>query len=245
MTREWDATAYERLSAPQTRWGRVVVDRLELDGNERVLDAGCGTGRVTSILLERLPHGRVIALDGSSAMISEAGARFADEPRVELVVADLTHPLPIDEPVDAILSTATFHWITDHPSLFRNLASVLRPRGQLVAQCGGAGNISSLERIISGMGFTFGGGKTFATAEETRARLEVAGFEDIVTWLNDEPTPIPADDLEGFLQTVCLGGIADDMGEDERARFVHEVATRMPEPVIDYVRLNITARRVG
>jgi trans-aconitate 2-methyltransferase len=245
MTREWDAAAYERLSAPQTRWGRIVVDRLDLDGHERVLDAGCGTGRVTSILLERLPVGQVIALDGSSAMIAEAGVRFADEPRIELVVADLTQPLPVDEPVDAILSTATFHWITDHATLFRNLVSVLRPRGQLVAQCGGAGNISSLERIISGMGHTFGGGKTFATAEETRARLEAAGFDDIDTWLNDEPTAIPEEDLEAFLETVCLGGIVDDMGDDERAHFVHEVATRMPEPLIDYVRLNITARRAG
>jgi trans-aconitate 2-methyltransferase len=245
MTREWDATAYERLSAPQTRWGRVVVDRLELDGSERVLDAGCGTGRVTSILLERLPRGRVIALDGSSAMIAQAGVRFADEPRVELVVADLTEPLPIDGAVDAILSTATFHWIADHRSLFRNLASVLRPRGQLVAQCGGAGNISSLERIISGMGYTFGGGKTFATPEDTLARLEAAGFEDIDTWLNDEPTSIPQEDLEAFMETVCLGGIVKDMGDDERAHFVHEVASRMPEPLIDYVRLNITARRAG
>jgi len=245
MTREWDATAYERLAAPQTRWGRAVIDRLELDGHERVLDAGCGTGRVTTLLLERLPGGRVIALDGSSAMIAEASARFADEPRVELVVADLTQPLPIDGPVDAILSTATFHWITDHASLFRNLASVLRLGGQLVAQCGGAGNISSLERIISGMGHTFGGAKTFATAEETRARLEAAGFDDVDTWLNDEPTPIPAEDLEAFMQTVCLGGIVDDMAPDERARFVHEVASRMPEPVIDYVRLNIVARRAA
>jgi trans-aconitate 2-methyltransferase len=245
MTREWDATAYERLAAPQTRWGRAVIDSLELDGHERVLDAGCGTGRVTMLLLERLPGGRVIALDGSSAMIAEASARFADEPRVELVVADLTQPLPIDGPVDAILSTATFHWITDHASLFRNLASVLRPGGQLVAQCGGAGNISSLERIISGMGHTFGGEKTFATAEETRARLEAAGFDDVDTWLNDEPTPIPAEDLEAFMQTVCLGGIVDDMAPDERARFVHEVASRMPEPVIDYVRLNIVARRAA
>jgi trans-aconitate 2-methyltransferase len=222
-----------------------VIDRLELDGHERLLDAGCGTGRVTTLLLERLPGGRVIALDGSSAMIAEASARFADEPRVELVVADLTQPLPIDGPVDAILSTATFHWITDHASLFRNLASVLRPGGQLVAQCGGAGNISSLERIISGMGHTFGGEKTFATAEETRARLEAAGFDDVDTWLNDEPTPIPAEDLEAFMQTVCLGGIVDDMAPDERARFVHEVASRMPEPVIDYVRLNIVARRAA
>ena len=160
-------------------------------------------------------------------------------------MADLTEPLPIDGQVDAILSTATFHWIADHGSLFRNLAPVLRPGGQLVAQCGGAGNISSLERIISQLGYTFGGGKTFATPEETRARLEAAGFERIETWLHDEPTPIPEDDLEAFLGTVCLGGIVDAMGSDERERFVHEFAARMAEPMIDYVRLNILARRAG
>ena len=245
MTREWDAAAYERLSAPQTRWGRAVVDRLELSGNERVLDAGCGTGRVTSMLLERLPDGKVIGLDGSAAMIDRAAGRFASEPRVELIVADLTEPLPIDGAVDAILSTATFHWIVDHGSLFRNLAPVLRPGGQLVAQCGGAGNISSLERIVAQLGHTFGGGKTFATPEETRARLEAAGFEHIETWLNDEPTPIPEDDLEAFLETVCLGGIVETMVGDERERFVHEVAARMPGPLIDYVRLNILARRAA
>jgi trans-aconitate 2-methyltransferase len=243
MAREWDAAAYERLSAPQTRWGRIVVERLELGGSERVLDAGCGTGRVTAMLLERLPHGQVIALDGSTAMIEQAGVRFAGDPRVELVVADLNDPLPLDGSVDAILSTATFHWIADHLSLFRNLVSVLRPDGQLVAQCGGAGNISSLERIVSGLGYTFGGGKTFATPEETRVRLEAAGFDDIETWLHEEPTTIPEADLEAFLQTVCLGGLADGMADDERERFVHEVADRMPEPRIDYVRLNITARR--
>jgi trans-aconitate 2-methyltransferase len=245
MTREWDAVAYERLSAPQTRWGRIVIDRLELRGDERVLDAGCGTGRVTAMLLERLPDGHVIGLDGSASMIEQAGVRFAGESRVELVVADLTEPLPLQAPVDAILSTATFHWITDHAALFRNLASILRPGGQLVAQCGGAGNISSLERIISGLGHTFADGKMFATPEETRDRLEAAGFTDIETWLNAEPTTLPQEDLEAFLETVCLGGVVDGMADDERERFVHQVSTRMPEPRIDYVRLNIRARRAA
>ena len=168
---------------------------------------------------------------------------FAGNPRVDLVVADLTEPLQIDGRVDAILSTATFHWIGDHASLFRNLASALRPGGQLVAQCGGAGNIANLERIISRLGHTFGGKKTFATAEETRVRLEDTGFEAIETWLHEERTTIPDDDLEAFLETVCLGGIVDGMGDEERGRLVREVATRMPEPRIDYVRLNISARK--
>ena len=143
--RDWDAATYDRVADPMTAWGSAVLDRLPLRGNERVLDAGCGSGRVTELLAERLPHGSVIALDGSSAMVDQARARldrFGD--RIDYLVADLGRPIPLAEPVDAILSTATFHWVPDHDSLFRHLAAVLRPGGRLVAQCGGAGNIASI-----------------------------------------------------------------------------------------------------
>jgi trans-aconitate 2-methyltransferase len=242
MPRDWDADAYERLSAPQTRWGEVVVGRLDLDGDERVLDAGCGTGRVTELLLERLPRGRVVALDGSSAMIEKARARLG-EGRVEYLVADLMDPLPISEPVDAILSTATFHWVPDHTVLFGNLAAVLRRRGQLVAQCGGVGNIASIEAAVNQLGGSFGGNKTFPTPEETRARLEATGFTEIHVWLHVEPTPIPPEDFEAFLENVCLGGLVADLSLAERRAYAHEVAVRMPGPEIDYVRLNIDAQR--
>src|SRR3954468_7594291 len=112
MPREWDARSYDRVAAPMTSWGTAVLERLPLDGDETVLDAGCGSGRVTELLAERLTRGRVIALDGSAAMLDAARGpleRFGD--RIQLVHADLSQPLPIDGPVDAILSTATFHWL--------------------------------------------------------------------------------------------------------------------------------------
>ena len=96
MTRDWDARTYDRVADPMTRWGSVVLDRLPLRGDERVLDAGCGSGRVTEMLAERLPRGTVVALDGSASMVEAARerlARFGD--RVEFVVADLGHPLPM------------------------------------------------------------------------------------------------------------------------------------------------------
>ena len=77
MTRDWDAATYDRVSTPQVEWAGPVIDRLELQGDERVLDAGCGSGRVTELLAERLPSGRVIALDGSPAMIDAARGRLA------------------------------------------------------------------------------------------------------------------------------------------------------------------------
>jgi trans-aconitate 2-methyltransferase len=143
--RDWDAATYDRVAEPQTRWGGVVLDRLTLTGDETVLDAGCGSGRITELLAERLPHGQVVALDASPSMIAEARRRLARfDDRVAYLVADLGRPfaLPGGGQADAILSTATFHWVPDHDALFRNLAGVLRPGGELVAQCGGAGNIA-------------------------------------------------------------------------------------------------------
>jgi trans-aconitate 2-methyltransferase len=242
--REWDAVAYDRLAAPMTRWGRAVVDRLDLRGDERVLDAGCGTGKVTTMLRERLPNGEIVALDASAAMVARARERLGED-RVIYVVADLQEPLPVDTPVDAVLSTATFHWIPDHDRLFGNLASVMRPGAQLVAQCGGSGNIASVEAALRDMGESFEGRKHYAGPEDTRARLEAAGFTDAETWLQEEPTSLDRSDLEPYLATIILGDHVQGMGEDERRRFVHEVAIRLPAGTIDYVRLNITARRAA
>jgi trans-aconitate 2-methyltransferase len=227
------------------RWGIEVLDRLPLAGSERVLDAGCGSGRVTEALAERLPKGRVVALDASPAMLEEARrrlARFGD--RVEFVRADLGRPLPIEGRVDAILSTATFHWVPDHDALFRNLAAVIRPGGRLVAQCGGTGNIEGLRRIVRTVGDGFDAARNFATPLETAARLEAAGFGTVEVWLTDEPTRLePGEPLETYLETVCLREHVARLPPGERAAFVREVARRMPEPVLDYVRLNILATR--
>ena len=244
MTRDWNAAEYDRLPIPMTRWGETVLGWLKLGGDERVLDAGCGTGRVTEALRARLPRGSVIALDGSASMIERARSRLGDD-RVTYLVADLLQPLPIpdDEPVDAVLSTATFHWVLDHETLFRNLAAVMRPGAQLAAQCGGEGNIASIEAALGAMGESFAGRKLYAGPDETRARLEAAGFVEVTTWLHDEPTPLPPEELETYLASICLGDHVETMDDDERGRFVHEVATRLPRPEIDYVRLNIRARR--
>jgi len=244
--RDWDAATYDRVADPQTRWGTAVLDRLPLAGYETVLDAGCGTGRVTEQLAERLPRGRIVALDGSPSMIDEARrrlARFGD--RVDYLVADLGRPFEVPGgPVDAILSTATFHWILDHDALFRNLAAVLRPDGRLVAQCGGAGNVDSVMAILGTIGDGWLGDRVFATPEETADRLTRAGFVDVRTWLNPEPTRFePGGPFETFLRTVVLGPHVQRLPVDERDGFVHQVASRLPEPVIDYVRLNIVARR--
>ena len=242
---EWDATTYDRMADPMTRWGGVVLDRLPLVGNECVLDAGCGSGRVTELLCQRLPAGRVIALDRSAAMVAEAQRRLAPfGEAVSILRADLATPLPLRR-VDAVFSTATFHWIHDHEALFAHLAAVLRPGGRLVAQCGGAGNIARVHAAAKAAGVDLDA-THFATPADTERRLKAAGFVDVRCWLQPEPTALEAGEpFETYLRTICLRPHLEQLPPSEHPVFLREVMQQLGEPVIDYVRLNIEARRAA
>lgn len=232
--REWDAAGYDVLATPMTQRGVELVDRLALSGDETVLDAGCGTGQVTERLLERCA--RVIALDGSADMLAVARERLGDE-RVTYVHADLERPLPI-EPVDGIISTSTFHWVTDHDALFRHLAAALRPGGFLSAEFGGEGNIASVMAILRELGYEEDTWR-FKGVEDTLARMAAAGFTDCSARL--VPRPERVDDLRHYLRTVVLGAHVQAHGD----HVVEEVATRMDAPVLDYVRLVVQGTREG
>jgi trans-aconitate 2-methyltransferase len=177
-------------------------------------------------------------------MAAAAGRRLGAR-RAYVVAADLARPLPLARPVDAVLSTAVFHWIPDHDALFRNLAAVMRPGARLEAQCGGAGNIAGL---LAAAHRAHPGWEEprvlFAGPDETRARLKAAGFTDVRAWLAPEPTPFEDRELfEAFIATTCFGVQLRDRPEHERRGFVRGVADEMTRLEIDYVRLNISARR--
>ena len=249
--RHWDGQSYDRISGPQLQLGREVLGRLELAGDETVLDAGCGSGRVTEALLERLPRGRVIALDASPSMTAAASERFANSglsDRVDVRVGDLLD-LSLEHRIDAVLSTATFHWIADHPRLFTRLRGALRPGGQLVAQCGGEGNIDVLRgraaEILARPRYAehFSGWSApwnYAGPELTQERLLAAGFSSAKCWLT--PAPQQPEHPREFLSTIVLGPHVDHLPEDLREPFIDDVLTELGEPVVvDYVRLNIDA----
>jgi trans-aconitate 2-methyltransferase len=246
MSRDWDAATYDRVSSPLADLAIRVLDRLDLQGDETVLDAGCGSGNVTRMLLERLPRGHVIAVDQAVSMVEHA--RAALDGRATVLQRDLTE-LVLEGPVDAVFSSAVFHWIADHDRLFERLFAALSPGGRLVAQCGGEGNIERFHEAARAVGATapyaeylagWAGPWHFAGPVETAARLERAGFSEVETWL--EPHPISPEDPEDYLRTICLGYHLEQLPEELRDDYVRAVLERSGGE-LDYVRLNIVARR--
>ena len=248
MTRDWDASTYARVSGPQLGWAGQVLDRLELRGDEAVLDAGCGSGGVTKLLIERVPRGRVVAVDSAPSMVEHARAELGD--RATVIHSDLQE-LVLEEPVDAVFSNAVFHWVPDHDLLFRRLHDALVPGGRMSAQCGGAGNVERFHGIAGRVGARppfaehfagWAGPWNFAGPDETRERLERAGFDTAETWL--EPAPVVPDEPRDFIRTVCLGHHVERLPEELRDDYLDAVTEAIgAEPELDYVRLNIVARR--
>jgi trans-aconitate 2-methyltransferase len=257
MTSEWDAVTYHRVSDPQFEWGRAVLARLAIRGDERVIDAGCGSGRLTRELARRLPNGVLIGLDASADMLTQARAHLLDcRPEVYLVRAALPR-LPFSTWADVVFSTATFHWVLDHPALFTHVWTALKPGGRLLAQCGGAGNLararepaSQVMRLPAFAPFFAGwrGAWEFPDAGVTAARLLAAGFTDVDTALEDAPVVFTnEDDFRAFVTTVVFRQHLARLPEALRGGFMAELIARVrtaPEQfTLDYKRLNISARR--
>jgi trans-aconitate 2-methyltransferase len=256
--REWNAETYHRVSNPQFDWGTVVLARLPLNGDECVLDVGCGTGRLTEKLLGRLPRGRVIGIDLSSNMVRVAhDCLRAQNARVHLLVADAS-ALPVLEWADAVFSTATFHWVLDHPRLFRSLHDALKPGGRLVAQCGGARNLTRIHHRTDALMFeprwarffeAWSNPWEFADAETTARRLTDAGFDDIDTTVEASPVVFPdAESFSTFMTNViCRPHLSYLPDETLRKEFIDAITqeARADDPPfeLDYWRLNLNARR--
>jgi trans-aconitate 2-methyltransferase len=248
MSGDWDAVTYDRVSDPQFGWALEQLERLPLAGDEFVLDAGCGTGRVTSLLADRVPRGRVYGVDTAPSMVQHAREALGE--RAIVLRQDLVE-LDLPEPVDVVFSNATFHWIPDHEALFAALYGAMKPGARLLAQCGGEGNVASFftaaDSVANEQPFQrffddWRNPRNFAGADQTAQRLRDAGFSDVEAWL--EPRPVTPGEPRLFVATVCLVRHLDPLPEELREAFVDRVLARVGEPlVLDYVRLNMSAVR--
>lgn len=244
MGTPWDARTYDESSAPQQAWAWAVLARLDgIPPDATVLDVGCGTGRVTEALTALVPRGNVLAIDACADMVALARRRLGDRARVWCQdVLDLD----LDKPVDAILSTATLHWVTDHDRLWTRLAEALRPGGALEVQCGGEGNIAGVREVIEAVArdtapeLVGWSPWVFAGPQETERRLREAGFVSSRCWLEERPTQ--PHDVDAFVRTSILAAHLARLPEERRERFAAAVVAGVRLP-LDYVRLNVSARR--
>jgi trans-aconitate 2-methyltransferase len=257
---DWDATRYHRVSEPQYDWGQRVIARLQPSAGERILDVGCGTGRLTREIVNAAGNGftaHVIGLDRSGAMLAVARADAAAfEVPIGYVQGDGA-ALPFANAFDAVFSAATLHWIHDHPAVFRSVNTALVPNGRFVAQCGGNGN---LEHMLEHAGALMASPPyrahfaawrdpwNFADAETTAARLKAAGLTRIETWLEEAPVDLEtAEKYAEFVSCVCIRHHLDRLPPDLRGPFTTDLAMRAASDdrpfTLDYWRLNIDARK--
>jgi len=254
VTPDWNAEVYHRVSEPQWNWGLAVLSSLTLEGNETVIDAGCGTGRLTNVLMERLTSGRGIALDSSEAMLEVARRELARfDGRIAFLNADLG-ALDLHNLADVVFSTATFHWVKDHAALATGLYRALKPGGRVHAQCGGHGNLAAFLKLANEVsaqspfaahfeGFVYPA--HFATPEATKVHFEAAGFANVECWLTDAPTPFETrDDFSTFVSAVVLRTMLARLPDALQPAYLEQVIDRAPQPyTLDYVRLELRAEK--
>jgi trans-aconitate methyltransferase len=185
---DWNPEAYVGSSAAQESWGEELHGKLNLRGDESIVDIGSGDGRLTARLVQRLPHGRVVGLDASQAMVEHARSTWGDVPGLEFRQADASSFL-LDFPVDVLVSNAVLHWIPDLEPVFACARQALKPGGRIMFQMGGIGNIARLvdaakdvldrnqwwEYFPAGMPQV----RTMHTVEEAWQGMETAGLDGL------------------------------------------------------------------
>ncbi len=255
----WNAEVYDRIGTPMRRWAQAVIDDLSLRGDEAVLDAGCGSGSVTFDLLERVPGGRIYAVDSSPEMIARLTRAIEErgEARIIPVQASLTD-FELPEQVDVVFSNAVLHWIPDDDALFGCLFRATKPGGRLRAQCGGGANIAKLTaateavqqrepfaRYLDGSAEF----RKYRTAEDAKTAMERAGWTDVRASLFNSAVRFESDDDAAlYLRTIILQRHIARLPEEHQEPFlravIDETIRRYDAPfTADYVRLDLWARR--
>ena len=187
-------------------------------------------------------------MDASEQMLAHTRERCGGNDgtaggRLTLVRADLREPLPLpDASVDAVFSVATLHWLPDHAAVFAELARVLRPGGRMALDYGGPGNVAEVLAALADLGREADEVR-FPDADEESAALGAAGFAAVDVHIRREPPFLAGEHLPEFLRTICLGRHIKELGTDEGEQLVADVAERLPDGAIHYVRTEVAATR--
>ena len=246
-TSDWNARDYAAHSAAQQEWARELIDTLRLRGDEAVLDIGCGDGRATALIAERLPDGSVLGVDNSASMIALATEQFPPaagpsgpagtsappaHPNLRFRLMDATR-LELPRDFDVAFSNAVLHWVDDHEAMLRGVRGCLRPGGRLLFQMGGRGNVAEVHVVVEdvvarprwrGSFSGFASPYHFAGPEDYEAWLPRAGFR--VRRAELIPKVMRHADREAFLGWLRTTWFpyTDRLPEELREAFLDDVA---------------------
>lgn len=230
---KWDPEAYEKSSSAQEKWANEILSRLDLKGNESILDIGCGDGRITARMAAQVRDGAVTGIDASREMISFAKKKFPKSsfPKLEFRWGDATS-LNYENEFDLITSFACLHWILDHRPVLDGIRAGLRPGGRTFLQFGGRGNAADILRALNEViseerwsrnfrEFRFPYG--FFGPEEYRAWVEEAGLRaNRVDLVNKDMIQKGRDGLASWMSTTWMPYL-ERVREDQRQDLINEV----------------------
>ena len=251
---EWDPADYAAHSAAQLAWARELIAKLDLRGNERVLDVGCGDGKVTAEIAGALPRGEIIGVDSSPEMIRFAGATFPQSkfPNLEFQRMD-ARELHFRQPFDILFSNATLHWVDDHPAFLRGAGACLKPGGRLVVSCGGKGNAQDVFAALRatlrlkpwrGLFRKLKAPYFFHRAEDYEKWLPRFGFEMHSVQLANKPVTFRGwAGLAAWIRTTWLP-YTQRVPPGQREAFIGEVVDRFVAKHPDDASGNLTIRMV-
>lgn len=205
-----------------------LLQVLNPKAGERIVDVGCGSGDLTNEIRSASGALVVIGIDVDAKMIAQAQEQY---PECEFIVEDARN-FVLEEPVDAVVSKATLHWIPDATRVVTAISRALKPGGRFVAEFGGKGN---LEPICSYLDRTVGCCKNpwyFPTISEYTTLLENHGFEVTFASLSDRPTPLPGGKLGlrnwiVMFENIFLKGLDEEEREQVLAGAERELRPSM------------------
>ncbi|MBC8094452.1 MAG: methyltransferase domain-containing protein [Akkermansiaceae bacterium] len=147
----WNPGDYAANSASQQAWARELISKLHLQGTERVLDVGCGDGKITAEIASAVPRGAVMGIDSSREMIHFARRKFPPGPisNLQFEIMD-ARSIRLEQKFDLAFSNAALHWVDDHQAFLRGISGCLRSGARLVVSCGGKGNAQDVFVALRG-----------------------------------------------------------------------------------------------
>jgi trans-aconitate 2-methyltransferase len=236
---QWDARDYRESSSAQLQWARELLNTLQLRGNERILDIGCGDGKITAEIAKRLPNGSVVGIDSSEEMIKFSIEEFPQDyyPNLDFMIAE-AQKLPFDEEFDVTFSNATLHWVIDHANVLQGIKRSLKPEGRILLQMGGRGNASALFTVLDSMLLKDKWGKFFREFsfpygfygdDDYRMWLMQAGLkEKRIELIPKDMTQKGKDGLASWIRTTWLP-YTQRVSEALQDDFIQEIVDRYTE----------------